>query len=970
MARTSGRPRAVARQLGAASVVVSLLGVAVAQGQADPPAELDLRGGGAWVASSTVGQLTLIDGGTAEVAARVKVAEIPADLAAVQAGTVGYALDRTQGTVRRIDPATFVAAAPVEVIEGARGDLSAHPSGDVVYVVDHTRGRVAVADARSLSGLRGEVQSLAEAVGSSVVDHFGRLWALGATTGDITWFDGVQRHTRRAAVADPAHAELVVIDGRAALVERAGRTVRALHDDGGFGPGSCLEIEPSDPSVRVAGSNGGRRLFVVSGDDGVLRVSDLASGECGAVVIDIAEPGSDLGAPQEARGRVFIPDYSRGVVVVVDLETRAVKTTGQLVAAGTEFELFDKDGIVFYNDPGSERAGVVRLDGTFAAVQKYDAERPGGGVVPADGRDQPAGTGDGGVGGSNPGGGDELADAPDQPGDDPEQADEDGTGEDAQDVPDPGETPDPGVTEPEGGGPSAPPDPGSVRPDPGVIPGGRQTPGTQLEIVASALAAEIGESVDMSVRPVASGETVTNVTWDFGDGAGDTGTSTSHAWDEAGTFRVRVQGTLGSGPTATGVADFVVRPPTPVALHADFGFAPGIGVTQAPVTFTDLSQGGPTSWAWTFERAIGPASSALPSPPPQTWGFAGTYTVTLEVRRGSERDTAVRQITIVDPPPGQPVVTDIVSTDGPPYDDQTDYTFFAHHVAEPVDRCFYTFEGTDVDCVPVPSHGTTMLQGTHRFPAGRHTIRLTVIGPGGTTVRTLTIDVDPLVAPTARVTVTGAVPNGGTWSSLEGMPVSFDGSGTTGTFTRLDWTDLTTGATATGPTWTPTLAVGRHTIRLTAVSPRIGDASRDVIIDVSPADTTAPTGNVAFAPPGFPQARTTFVITADDPESWITRIEVFGTIHGRCLPPGAYDPGGPPDQGGTPFDFTSDTTPFATGIEGRDWSRGAASVTFNAPLDLCTGGLEPAPPMQFTVSAVITNGSGVTFRSGPLLLFT
>src|SRR4029453_8309201 len=265
-----------------------------------------------------VGQLPLIDGGTAEVAARVKVAEVPADLAAVQAGTVGYALDRTQGTLRRIDPATFVAAAPVEVIEGARGDLSAHPRGDVVYVVDHSRGRVAVADARSLSGLRGEVQSLAESVGSSVVDEAGRLWVLGATTGDITWFDGVERHARRGAVADPASAELVVIDGQAALVERAGRVVRALGGDGGFGAESCLEIEPTDRSVRGAGSDRGRRLVVVSGDDGVLRVSGLPSGEGGGGVIDIAAPGSDLGAPQAARGRVFVPDYTTGTVVIVD----------------------------------------------------------------------------------------------------------------------------------------------------------------------------------------------------------------------------------------------------------------------------------------------------------------------------------------------------------------------------------------------------------------------------------------------------------------------------------------------------------------------------------------------------------------------------------------------------------------------------------------------------------------------------
>ena len=70
MARASGRPRAVALRPGAAPVVLPLLGVAVAQGSADPAAELDLHGGGARVASSTVGRLTLIDGGRDEVGAR------------------------------------------------------------------------------------------------------------------------------------------------------------------------------------------------------------------------------------------------------------------------------------------------------------------------------------------------------------------------------------------------------------------------------------------------------------------------------------------------------------------------------------------------------------------------------------------------------------------------------------------------------------------------------------------------------------------------------------------------------------------------------------------------------------------------------------------------------------------------------------------------------------------------------------
>jgi hypothetical protein len=285
--RSRGLRRLGATVVGACAVAGV---VAAGGGSAVPPAELDLRGGGAWVASSAVGQLTLIDGGTAEVAARVAVAGPGSDLGSVQDGTVGYALDRALGVVRRVDPATFVAAPGVEVIEGARGELSAHPSGDVVYVVDHTRGRVGVADGQALSSLRGAVQSLAEPVASSVVDGDGRLWVLGRTSGDLTWFDGAERASRRAAVDDPATAELVVLDGAAAVVERAGRLVRSVDDSGGFRSEACLEIDPLDRSVRVGGSERARRLYVVSGDDGALRVSDLGSGACGDVVIEVAEP--------------------------------------------------------------------------------------------------------------------------------------------------------------------------------------------------------------------------------------------------------------------------------------------------------------------------------------------------------------------------------------------------------------------------------------------------------------------------------------------------------------------------------------------------------------------------------------------------------------------------------------------------------------------------------------------------------
>src|SRR5262245_55636781 len=240
----------VALRLGAALVVCSVAGGLVASAHAEPPSSLHLHGGGAWVASSTVGQLTLIDGSTAEVVARVKVAAPGADLRSAQDGDVGYGLDRTHGTVLRIDPSTFVAGPPVQVIDSARGDVTAHPHGALLYVVDQGRGRVAVADATGAT-LHGAVRSLAEPVAASVVDGGGRLWTLGAHTGDLTWFDGADRGSRTHAVADPAAATLAVIDGRAALVEPRTRLVHTLDGHGGEHRRACLDLDPADATVRV-----------------------------------------------------------------------------------------------------------------------------------------------------------------------------------------------------------------------------------------------------------------------------------------------------------------------------------------------------------------------------------------------------------------------------------------------------------------------------------------------------------------------------------------------------------------------------------------------------------------------------------------------------------------------------------------------------------------------------------------------
>src|SRR5204863_7708938 len=55
----------------------------------------------------------------------------------------------------------------------------------------------------------------------------------------------------------------------------------------------------------------------------------------------------------------------------------------QVLDPRTRFELVGRDGVVFYNDPQTEHAGVLRLDGGFTAVPKYDPKHPGNGVTGA-----------------------------------------------------------------------------------------------------------------------------------------------------------------------------------------------------------------------------------------------------------------------------------------------------------------------------------------------------------------------------------------------------------------------------------------------------------------------------------------------------------------------------------------------------------------------------------------------------------
>src|SRR6266540_3287414 len=177
MAARAGRDRwhRVSAGVGVAVLAGALVVTAGMKGYpADRPR---LLSGAAWLASSQVGQVTLLDGSSAEVAAQVSVAAKGERLGLVAfAGPHGlYALDTRRGVLTATDPITLA----------------------------NQGGLVSLA-----------VQIEAQA---ATVDEAGRLWVLDTATGDLIWLDRGTRHLRRAAASSGAGL-LTLADGAPVLV--------------------------------------------------------------------------------------------------------------------------------------------------------------------------------------------------------------------------------------------------------------------------------------------------------------------------------------------------------------------------------------------------------------------------------------------------------------------------------------------------------------------------------------------------------------------------------------------------------------------------------------------------------------------------------------------------------------------------------------------------------------------------------
>jgi hypothetical protein len=473
-----------------------------------------------------------LDGSSGEVAAQVSVAGRRSSLDVVQDGSSAYVINHSTGSLRRVDGANFQVSTPVTPIPGAGDGLRAFVGPTALYVLDADHGILAEVDPRTLAG-RGEPVSLAADIGpqAAAVDGAGRLWLLDTRRGDLDWINDGRRHTRRQ-VMTPGSGVLTLANGQPVLVDSVSDTAVTLDPDSGAERHRTrLALRPGE-DIRVSGSAHADRLYVVAADRSVLAVCRLTAEVC-ASTVRIGAPGDDLGTAVESAGLVFVPDYTSGRVWILDPARSREMARPSVVPPGTRFQLLARDGLVFYNDPGNENAGVIRLDGGVHKAVKYDPGNPDAGL----------------------------------------------TGKPGTPAPPPPTRPSPAPTPPRTAKPTTIP-PTTPPPTTGGLP----STGPAVRIALPSMTVAVDRSVAMQVRTVNDPRPITAATWTFGDGQRATGVRVGHTWTTLGTFTVNVTATFADGRSSTASAQVTVVGPTVVTVTVDLT-SPGIdeSVTVQPV---------------------------------------------------------------------------------------------------------------------------------------------------------------------------------------------------------------------------------------------------------------------------------------------------------------------------------------------------------------------------------------------------
>ncbi len=597
-----------------------------------------------WVEDGARGRILQINGSTREVTASVTVGESGDSIVALPRGRDAVFLNRTTGKLGVVG-AVSLAIDSEEDVPGADGPLvgdqleiraNLRVSNDA-YIID--TGRTLVFEPGA-----GEPSTILtpEGLGSRAVDAKGRLVAATVDSERLIIKDdqgrGLVSYVDLAPPLGPdaEPPRLARACEGLYVVDAARRTVN-LVDEGKLGSTMCVAGSLANVTVggNVLTKSTGRHLVLVhDADAGVLSVTDVADNDCFGITL--GAEGGDWGAPVAVDTTAYIPNYSTGEIVIVDLDARVVlDTVTFLVGGGREFELEVFDGAVWANEPqGSLAAVITRTEiRSISKIRNFlisDNSEAGGGEfngvkIGGDDGTRAFEGADGNVSVRT---------------DDAERTQNDGESNTDQQ---------PGNGEGDG---EEPGDDGAVKPD---LPDLRDSPvlvdvieqpDAQLDelianFVFSASTVNVGEEVTFSDEST-GGPTSWN--WDFGDGTGAEGPDVVKIWDNEGVFTTTLFVTNARGEEAQQSLDITVVAVDQLRVpSANFSFRSDTIEVGETIEFTDTSTGEPETLIWSF----GDGETASGSVVSHAFTEAGAYEVSLTASNAAGPNTTSAVITVV-----------------------------------------------------------------------------------------------------------------------------------------------------------------------------------------------------------------------------------------------------------------------------------------------------------------------------------
>ena len=322
---------------------------------------------GVWLANDAAGSVSHVgpDGVDATVGLKRPVGQ----LRVVQLDGVAYIADDS-GRLSRVDPAQLEVSQEAQ-LPSSKAKLVA--GGGRLYAVDGPSGTARELDPVQLTSL-GEAVAVAAELGDAVVDGAGVLWVVDVGNGQVMT---VQGRTVRVArkVADPGSDVRLTIVGTSVVAVNRPTAAATVVSGSGSHAAVAIPIDSGAtmtvPDAVGEGSvlpilNGSRSLVLLDIDAGQVRTSDLA--------VD----GHSLGMPRVSAGRVYIPDFTTGSLIVIDIANAAVARTVEVTGKPGAFDVLVDKATVYVNDPHSEQSWAINAAGDLTPATKYDPTSPSG----------------------------------------------------------------------------------------------------------------------------------------------------------------------------------------------------------------------------------------------------------------------------------------------------------------------------------------------------------------------------------------------------------------------------------------------------------------------------------------------------------------------------------------------------------------------------------------------------------------